>query len=164
MKIHFVTIMIMVLLLTVVASASEDHGHEDKHQHEHGHEHHAPRGGTLVVFGDEFAHTELLLDPEKGELKVYVLDGEAEKPVRISQQEIIIDISPKEGAEWSEQTLVLKPVSNVLTGEKEGDTSEFTVQSDVLTNAKEFNAEIKEIEIKGIEFKEVKFDYPEGNE
>jgi len=39
---------------------------EDKE--EGGHEHHAPHGGTLVVFGDEAAHVELVLDPKTGAL------------------------------------------------------------------------------------------------
>ena len=49
----------------------------------HHHEHTAPHGGTLVALGEEFGHLELLLNKETGELTAYVLDGEAEKPVRL---------------------------------------------------------------------------------
>jgi hypothetical protein len=42
------------------------------------HEHTAPHGGSLVEFGEEFAHIELVLDSATGVLTAYVLDGEAE--------------------------------------------------------------------------------------
>lgn len=36
-----------------------------------------------MALGEEFGHLELLLNKETGELTAYVLDGEAEKPVRL---------------------------------------------------------------------------------
>ena len=53
---------------------------EDTHEH---HEHTAPHGGALVGLGKEFAHVELVLEKATGKLTGYVLDGEAEKPVRL---------------------------------------------------------------------------------
>jgi hypothetical protein len=127
------------------------------------HEHKAPHHGTLVVFGEEFAHVELVLDKKTGKLTAYVLDGEAEKAVRIKQNEIEVKINKieKKGADV---TLKLKGAANVLTGEKEGDTSEFSAQSDDLKDVKKFEAVVGAITIKGKDFKDTKFKFPEGNE
>lgn len=125
----------------------------------HTHEHKAPRGGTLVVFGNEFAHLELVLDAAAGKITVYVLDGEAEKSIQIAQEEIEIEIEkPKKFS------LKLLAVENALTGEKKGATSEFTVQSDELKGLKEFEAIVKSIKVKGREFTAEKFNFPKGNE
>ena len=132
------------------------------------HEHHAPHGGTLVEFGEEFAHLELVLDPGTGTLTGYSLDGEAENPVRIEQDDIEILITAVntqgEVASKTIYTLKLEAVPNVLTGETLGDTSEFTAQSDKLKGAQNFDGVISAINIKGQSFKDVKFRFPEGNE
>jgi hypothetical protein len=130
---------------------------------EHKHEHKAPHHGTLVVFGEEFAHIELVLDKKTGKLTAYVLDGEAEKAVRIKLNEIELKINKIE-KKSAEVSLKLKGVANVLTGEKEGDTSEFSAQSDDLKGVKKFEAVVSAITIKGKEFKDTKFKFPEGNE
>ena len=130
---------------------------------EHKHEHKAPHHGTLVVFGEEFAHIELVLDKKTGKLTVYVLDGEAEKAVRIKQDEIELKINKIE-KKSADVALKLKGQANVLTGEKEGDTSEFTAQANELKDVKRFEASVGAITIKGKEFKNTKFKFPEGNE
>ena len=100
-----------------------------------GHVHEAPRGGTLVAFGEEFAHLELVLDQGTGKITAYVLDGEAEKAIQIKQEELEIEIEkPKK------LVLTLKAVESALTGEKVGNTSEFSTQSDELKGLKEFDA------------------------
>jgi hypothetical protein len=135
---------------------------------EHHHEHTAPHGGTLVVLGDEFAHLELVLDPETGSLTAYVLDGEAENAVRIAQESIEIKIKDSSvqdnGAATDGYTVSLKTVANVLTGETAGDSSEFEIQSDRLKGARKFGAVIRKIDIKGQRFTNVDFRFPEGNE
>jgi streptogramin lyase len=130
----------------------------EKKDGEH-HEHTAPHGGTLVVFGEEFAHVELVLDPASGKLSLYALDGEAEKPIRLKEGELEIQIKKP-----SAFTLKLKAVENSLTGEKTGDTSEFSVTSDQLKNLKEFDAVLAGINIKGKSFKNTEFNFPKGNE
>lgn len=125
------------------------------------HEHKAPHKGTLIEFGEEFAHLELVL--KDGRLTGYVLDGEAEKAVRVKQKEIEIKIDKIEGKEKS-VTVTLKAVANVLTGETEGDTSEFHATSDDLKKVKKFEASVSAMSVKGKEFKDVKFKFPEGNE
>lgn len=156
-----------LILVTAMAAVASAHGDADTDEHQSGHEHSAPHGGTLVVLGDEFAHLELVLDQGTGELTAYVLDGEAESPVRLEQENIEIRIAvPDTGGNEaaSELPLRLRAVYNILTGEKEGDTSEFAAQSDNLKGLKQFGAVITAITLKGREFQEVEFRFPEGNE
>ncbi|HEY7183388.1 MAG TPA: hypothetical protein VIC84_18285 [Blastocatellia bacterium] len=121
-----------------------------------GHEHSAPHGGALVELGDEFAHLEIVLDAVTGTMIAYALDGEAERPVRIKQNEI--EIAVKDPA----VTIKLGGVSNALTGETTGDTSEFWGRSDRLKGETDFEGVIKTISIKGRQFKDVEFNFPDG--
>ncbi len=151
-----------LILVTAMAASDLAHGDADPdaNHNGHGHEHSAPHGGTLIVLGDEFAHLELVLDPGTGDLTAYVLDGEAESPVRLEQEEIEMKIEVVRGS----AALKLNAVSNVLTGETAGDSSEFSAQSDKLKGVKRFGAVITAITVKGREFEEVEFRFPEGNE
>ena len=156
-----------MILVTAMAAVASAHGDADNDAHESGHEHSAPHGGTLVVLGDEFAHIELVLDQGTGELTAYVLDGEAESPVRLEQENIEIRIAvPDTGGNEPASKLPLKlnAVYNILTGEKKGNTSEFAARSDSLKGLKQFGAVITAITVKGREFQEVEFGFPEGNE
>ena len=135
---------------------------ESAHERDTHHEHTAPHGGTLVVLGEEFAHVEFVLEKATGKLTGYVLDGEAEKPVRLTQGVIELKIEQLN----SERTLALQllAVANVLTGETQGDTSQFAGGSDELIGATEFHAEIVAIAVKGQIFVDVDFEFPDGNE
>jgi hypothetical protein len=130
----------------------------DMAKKEAGHEHSAPHGGALVELGEEFAHIEIVLDAATGKLTAYALDGEAEKSVRVKESEI--EIAVKNPA----VTIKLGGVANALTGETDGDTSEFSGQSDRLKGAANFDGVIKTILIKGRQFKDVAFDFPKGAE
>ena len=125
------------------------------------HEHAAPHGGTLVVFGDEFVHLELVLDPATGALTAYVLDGEAERGVTIRQPSLGVDVQPEAGGLFR---VVLAPVASVLTGETQGNTSQFAGRSDRLKGLSRFRGEIRRLEVKGQTFERVSFRFPEGNE
>ena len=168
MKIQRVLLIWTAILTVSMAQLScekkAEHHHEqgETHATDAHHEHTAPHGGTLVVFGDEFAHIELVLDQTTGKLIGYVLDGEAEKSVRLSQKTIELKIH-REDIE-SDFSLQLSGIANVLTGETEGDTSQFAAQSDGLKGASEFHAEIVSIAIKGQMFTDIDFKFPEGNE
>ena len=156
-----------ILALTIAHASCEKEGehrheHEETHESSAHHEHVAPHGGTLVVFGDEFAHIEFVLDQTTGKLTGYVLDGEAEKSVRLSQKTIELKVH-REDVE-SDFTVQLSAIANVLTGETEGNTSQFEAQSDALKGASEFHAEIVSIEVKGQVFTHIDFEFPEGNE
>ena len=168
MKIQIPLLIWTTILLIVTAQLGCEK--KEEHHHEQGepqktdahHEHTAPHGGTLVVFGDEFAHIELVLDQTTGQLTGYVLDGEAEKSIRLSQNTIELKIHREDIQ--SEFTLQLSGVANVLTGETAGDTSQFAAQSDLLKGVSEFHAEIVSIDIRGQMFADIDFEFPEGNE
>jgi hypothetical protein len=125
------------------------------------HVHHAPHGGALEVLGDEAAHVELVLDQTTGKLTGYVLDGEAEKPVRIAQEVLRLKIS---GLAGGDATVELKAVGSVLTGEKPGDTSQFEGESDKLKGATKFGGTLETITVRGVRFDAVPIGYPDGNE
>ena len=158
------TAILAIVIAQFSCEKKEEHHHEqsETQKTDAHHEHTAPHGGTLVVFGDEFAHIELVLDQTTGKLTGYVLDGEAEKAVRLSQKTVELKIH-REDTE-SDFTLQLSGVANVLTGETEGHTSQFAAQSDQLKGASEFHAEIVSIAIKGQMFTDIDFEFPEGNE
>ncbi len=125
------------------------------------HEHVAPHGGTLVVFGEELAHVELVLDTETGELTAYVLGGEAERGVPVEQTSLGIDVQPDTGPGFA---VALAPVENVLTGETRGHTSQFAGRSERLVGLLRFRGEVRLLEVKGQRFEHVSFRFPEGNE
>lgn len=124
------------------------------------HEHKAPHKGTLIEFGTEYAHLEIVIDQATGKISAWVLDGEAEKAVRVAQKDIALKVTgPGEGF-----TVTVSAVANELSGEKVGDTSEFGGQSDKLKGLKNFDAVVVDITVKGKQFKDTKFNFPKGNE
>lgn len=150
---------------------AHEHAEGEAHDHDHaegeaGHSHPAPHGGTLIALGDHFAHVELVLNKETGELTAYVLDGGAENPIRIEQTEISILIGDEpEGAEPDARVkLALAAVANDLTGEKVGDSSEFKGTSTELVDADHFHASLESVTIKGQTMEKVFIHFPDGNE
>ncbi len=148
--------MLGVALWLVPGSATAEEGH---------HEHVAPHGGTLVVLGEEFAHVEFVLDPQAGQLRAYVLDGEAEHGLRLAQKTLALRVEAPSSTEAVTRTdLALGAVANVLTGETVGASSEFRIRHERLRGLETFRAEIAWLEVKGRTFEGVAFDFPEGNE
>jgi hypothetical protein len=123
---------------------------------EHAHEHKAPHNGTLVEFGEEFAHLELVLDHATGRLTAYALDGEAENAVRLKQKEIVMVIDGT--------SVKFTAVENPLTGEKAGDSSEFQSPLGAMNGKDHFSGVLNDVEIKGQTFKSITFDFPNGND
>jgi hypothetical protein len=148
-------------LLLACALALGGCGDEHAHDHDHaGHAHHdhkAPHGGALQVLGEEAAHVELVLDAKSGALTAYVLDGEAEKPVRVAAPTLRIKLSGGEAVE-------LSAVANPLTGETVGDTSQFEGTSPKLVGASRFDGTLETITARGVKFDAVRVAFPEGNE
>lgn len=145
---------------------SETKSAEGKTEAGHVHEHHAPHQGALVELGEEFAHVEIVFDAASGKITAYVLDGEAEKPVRVKQAELELSVSVagKDGAAAEKRAVKLKAVASTLTGETVGDTSQFEGEDANLKGLKSFDAELVAIEARGQVFKNVAFNYPKGNE
>ena len=128
-----------------------------------GEKHIAPRGGTLLELGDEFAQIEFVLDAQQGDLTAYILDGEAENPVRMRQPsiDVVVDQASYAGTRSATFTLHLKAVPNVLTAETVGDTSEFAVYStDPLRGATSLKGRIRRLTIRSRRFENVPFSIP----
>ncbi|MGD0566156.1 MAG: hypothetical protein ABSA34_02355 [Candidatus Goldiibacteriota bacterium] len=139
-------IFILIIQALLIAAAVQVYAHEHK----------APHSGVLVECGEEFAHIELLNDPESGKLTAYVLDGEAENPVRLRQGSIKLKIK----AGGKDILLALKAVANPLTGETVGDTSEFSAVSEKLKGTAGFTGQVTLIKINGETFRNLAFSYP----
>ncbi|MEX1025248.1 MAG: hypothetical protein WD226_09240 [Planctomycetota bacterium] len=144
---------------------AHDHGHAHAHPHDHAtgqaHVHTAPHGGALVVLGDEAAHVEFVLDAASGELVAYVLDGEAERSLRLAASALTLTVAPDEGEPFR---IELAPVASDLTGETVGDTSEFRGTHPGLVGQTTFAARLAELTLRGVAFPPTDFRYPEGNE
>ena len=121
------------------------------------HEHHAPHGGCLVEVGEEFAHVELLLEADTASLKAYVLDGEAENSVRITQRTLRLRLV--DGG-----LLVLRAHADPLTGESPGNSSEFSLHSAKLLGRRRLVGVVERLVIRGGRFKDLPFSYmPDSN-
>lgn len=143
----------------------EDHAaHEQGNHHDHDHDHHAhaaPHGGALVELGDHEAHIEVVRDVERAELVLYVFDAHAENSVRVTHEGLTLSVQTSTG-ESHEVTLL--PVSNQLTGESPGYTSEFRGAAPwVLTNP-DFTATLPAITIRGATYENISIVFPAGNE
>jgi len=123
-----------------------------------GHHHAAPHGGTLVEFGEEFAHLELVLDAKTGTLTAYTLDGEAERAVRVNQPAINMAVTLPDIL--APIAVDLQPVENSLTGEKAGDTSQFRAVVPQLIGRSAFKGTVGALTIRGQAFTRVHFDVP----
>lgn len=159
-------ILFALLLFTLSACDSHDHGagsHDEEdhgeHGEEEGHHHEAPHGGTLVVLGDELAHVELLLDAETGTLEAWVLDGSAERGVRLSGGSLVVRVEDETAFD-----VTLEGVASSLTGETREDTSAFRGTEERLKGRTDFAASLPSLTVKGVAFEAVSFRYPEGNE
>lgn len=143
-------------------AAKSPEKHADDHDHGHGHTHTAPHGGTLIALGDHFAHLEFVLAADTGKLTIYVLDGEAEKPIRVAHPEL--NLSIRKPGDAAELELTLPAIANALTGEKSGDTSEFSVTDERLKGVKEFQGTLKKLTVKGKDHVDLAIPFPKGNE
>lgn len=161
-------------LLIVAALTLTGCGDGDDHDHDHGHDHHhhhhdAPHDGTLVALGDHGAHLEFLIDAEAGTMTMWVLDGEAEKPIRIANETVAVKVS------WINPGLpddpdpitadfVLAAQADELTGDTVGDSSRFFVKRGTIVWDKNLTITVEPLTIKGATYDNIEFKYPEGNE
>jgi len=128
----------------------------------HGHDHTAPHGGVLVELGDHVAYLEFVLDSETGTLTMYVLDGEAEKALRVTHETVGVLFATPEAI--AARPFELQARANVLTGETVGDTSQFTLTQDAFVGLTAFTAKVIEVRVKGRSFRDVAITWPEDHE
>ena len=126
------------------------------------HEHHPPHHGSLQVLGDDFAHLEMVLDPQEGVLTAYALDGEAEESVRLAQKELRVHVTLSPSGKTVD--LALKAMANELSGETVGNTSQFEARSKSLLGQTGFTGGLAQVDVRGAIFKKVRLRHPEGNE
>lgn len=124
---------------------------------EKGHDHEAPHGGSLVELGDEYAHVELVLDSATGTLTAYVLDGEAEAAVRVTQATLVLRLEVPGRAPGP---ITLAAVENALTGETRGDTSQFQSVVPALKGVNRFHGSLAALTVRGREFRDVAVEFP----
>lgn len=129
----------------------------------HHHEHAPPHGGTLVELGEELAHVEVVFDRAAGCLTVYLLDGDAEGPVRTRQEKIAarlerLDIDGRPLPGLTPVALFLAPAASALTGETAGDASQLAACDPVLRGHARLRGALERVEAKGRSFDAVAFE------
>ena len=120
-----------------------------------GHVHVAPHGGLLVVLAEEGLHLEILRQDDQT-LRAWVLGGHAEKPVRIQQPTIELQLRWQGG----EQTLTLDAIESKMTGETLGDTAEFAASTEGLPTGKPLAGILSKLTARGATFEKVTFELP----
>lgn len=111
-----------------------------------------------MELGEEFAQLELVLDSATGGLTAYALDGEAERPVRLTQPAMALTITIPEVL--APISVDLQPVENPLTGEKAGDTSQFQAVVPELKGRRLFRGTVAIVTLRGQTFERVPFNVP----
>lgn len=158
---RLVTVCLLALAVPLLAACGDDPAHDhdhggDAHGHGDAHVHVAPRGGDLVVAREEFAHVEMLLDPEAGTLSAFLLDAHAVKPVRSAATSVPVRVTVGDAT----FDLDLAPVASELSGETVGDTSHFRVADPRLNGAAHVDGTIRTVEIKGEAYTDLPFHVP----
>jgi hypothetical protein len=150
------------------ATTTAVHSDHDDHGHHHHHAEKGPHDGALVAIGEDDAHLEFVLNADTGKLTAYVLDGEAEKPVRIKQANLQVVLTLTRTGDSGDGKDELPDETPMLTMEAvspaDGMASEFAGQSDQLKGAEKFSAVLTSVNVGDKSFKNVDFKYPEGNE
>jgi hypothetical protein len=90
-------------------------------EHEHAHPEEGPHHGHLIELGEEEYHAELTHDDATKTITVYLLDGKAEKPVPISEPEILVNLVV-DGA-----PIQAKLLANPQEGDPAGQSSRFSI-------------------------------------
>ncbi len=116
----------------------------------HHHEHKAPHGGTLVELGAEEYHLEFVREPAMGRLRAYVLDGELEKFIRLTNETITLQV------DGQVLPLLLRAVPSNATGESVGDTSAFEAQADWLKSTNQFDAVVPGLNVRAKAYRDIR--------
>lgn len=125
---------------------------------EGGHAHQAPHGGTLIELGDEFVHVELVVDSATGRLTAYVLDGEAEGSVALTQGTIALALVVAPATDTVRVTLT--GAANPLSGETASSTSVFAADVPQLKGVATFAGVLSRVEAKDQVFENLPVQVP----
>lgn len=153
-KLHLLFVALALVGLSACSkkqAATHDADHAG-HDHGSGHAHKALMGGELVELGEHQFNLELKFDAARGVLQVWILDSHAENFVRVGMA--AFDVQEADGAK---RVIVLRPVSNALTGETHGDTSAFEGEAPWLREVQHFDGVVKALRVRGVDFRDVKF-------
>jgi hypothetical protein len=151
----------MVAEETNVSEASGEIDLNHEHEEETHHHHAPPHGGTLLVLGEHVGHIEVLHDAAEGTLTLFVLDGHAEGPIRIDAPHFFLEVTLDGATPFEVRAL---PQANALTGETQGDSSEFKIVDERLKNVQRFRGRLAPLTLRGTQFPALEFAFPEGNE
>ena len=160
------TIVAALVALSLAGGCGDEHAHDPDHaaggaagDPHGGHVHEAPHGGTLVVLADESVNLELVRDAAAGKLTAYVLDGHAERGLRVAQPSLQLSLRRGAGDPFD---VTLVAVANALTGETVGDTSEFAATDDRLRGPGAIDGVVRSVVVRGTAFADVSFRLPEA--
>jgi hypothetical protein len=118
----------------------------------------APHGGVLVTAGDDFAHVEMVFNPDSGTLTAYILDGEAEEVVPLKQRVLVVRLMDPV------KTLKLKAVISPLSGEKPGGTSSYALTDPSLKGMTQITGVLVWINFNGQIFRDLAFQFQPSKE
>ncbi|MDP7033654.1 MAG: hypothetical protein QF752_04070 [Planctomycetota bacterium] len=118
------------------------------------HHHQAPHSGVLVELGHHFANLEVVREVDPPGLTLYVLDAHAQRAIPLKQSSIEITVLLPSGEKRSFRLIA---VSNPLTGEKPGQSSQFSVQTEILKSPGIYEMEVRFLEVRGQAFENLNF-------
>ncbi|MEX2139098.1 MAG: hypothetical protein WD894_07550 [Pirellulales bacterium] len=98
-------------------------------QHEHEHEHEGPHGGHVIELGGGGYHAELTHDDQTKVFGVYLLDGDAKKPITSEDKELVVNLTV--AGEPQQYTLTAAPQA----GDPEGQSSRYELKDEKLVEA-----------------------------
>ena len=91
-------------------------------EEEHPHVHTAPHGGHLIELGEHMYNAELVYTDEDPKLTIYILDGHAESPVALPDEELLFSLE-LEGDTKKELKFTKKPQEK----DEEGKSSRYVL-------------------------------------
>jgi hypothetical protein len=115
--------------------------------------HQAPHGGRLVALGDHVAHLELVTDASAGDVTLHVLDGQAERPIRIAPEAITVVITA--GGETF--AVSLTATADAPGGEASGGAAQFSARVPALVGVSRVDARVESVTVRGQTFDNVRF-------
>ena len=164
MRHHLVLTWLLALTLPLSPGCGHDHEHGDhghSHDHDHDHAHSAKNGGSLVVLAEEFAHMEVLVDAEAGQVTAWSLGPHCENYEKLAQPTIDLTVAVEGGEPF---TLTLDAQYSQMSSDEEGSSSWFAATDERLVGLDAFDGTFGAITSRGRTFESTAFPYPEGND